>query len=211
MRGQYGGGYAYGQTLEGYREEEKVAPESSTETFAALKLSIDNWRWEGVPFYLRTGKRLAAKVSEISILFRPAPHQSFPTTAVENWQPNRLVIRIQPEEGILMRIQAKQPGTRMILGPVDMKFYYRETFRTSSPEAYETLLLDVMRGDATLFMRADQVEAAWTVIAPILEAWQNVPAADFPDYQPGSWGPESAGFLITRDGRHWLAPILTDD
>ncbi len=211
VRGQYGKGYAYGQTLDGYRQEEKVAQDSSTETFAALKLSVDNWRWEGVPFYLLTGKRLAAKVTEISIIFRPAPHQSFPTTAVENWQPNRLVIRIQPEEGITMRIQAKQPGTRMILGPVDMKFNYRETFRTSSPEAYETLLLDIMRGDATLFMRADQVEAAWTVITPILEAWQNVPAADFPNYAPGSWGPESAGFLVTRDGSHWMAPILTDE
>jgi len=184
-----------------------VAADSTTETFAALRLFIDNWRWQGVPFYLRTGKRLAEKVSQVSIQFRPVPHQSFPGSAVENWQPNRLVIRIQPEEGITLRLQAKQPGTRMVLGPVDMQFCYRDAFRTPPPEAYETLLLDVMRGDATLFMRADQVETAWSVIAPVLENWEAVPPADFPDYRPGSWGPETAGTLLTQDGRSWFEPV----
>ena len=139
------------------------------------------------------------------------PASALPPSAVENWQPNRLVIRIQPEEGILMRVQAKQPGTRMVLGPVDLKFLYEETFKTTSPAAYETLLLDVMRGDATLFMRADQVETAWSVISPILEAWQATPPADFPDYPAGSWGPETADQLITKDGRNWLAPLFAEE
>ena len=188
VRGQYGTGLADGKPVPGYREEPDVAPDSPTETFAAFKLFIDNWRWQGVPFYLRTGKRLHDKVSEVSILFRSAPHQPFPSAAVENWQPNRLMIRIQPEEGIVTRIQAKQPGTRILLGPVDMQFRYREAFRTSPPEAYETLLLDVIRGDATLFMRADQVECAWTIVTPVLEAWESVPPADFPDYPAGKLG-----------------------
>jgi glucose-6-phosphate 1-dehydrogenase len=211
VRGQYGRGEIGDREIGGYRQEDGVAAGSSTETFAALRLFIDNWRWQGIPFYLRTGKCLAAKVSEISILFRPVPHQSFPATAVENWHPNRLVIRIQPEEGITMRIQAKQPGTRMLLGAVDMQFFYRDAFSAIPPEAYETLLLDVMRGDATLFMRADQVETAWSVIAPVLEAWEGVPPADFPDYRPGSWGPESADALLTQDGRHWFEPVAKDE
>lgn len=208
VRGQYGNGTIKEKAVPGYREEAGVATDSPTETFAAFKLFIDNWRWQGVPFYLRTGKRLAAKVSEISILFRPAPHQLFPSAAVENWQPNRLIIRIQPEEGIITRIQAKQPGTRLLLGPVDMEFRYRDAFRSAPPEAYETLLLDVIRGDATLFMRADQVECAWKIVDPVLEAWESVPPGDFPDYAAGSWGPESADLLIARDGHHWLQPII---
>jgi glucose-6-phosphate 1-dehydrogenase len=208
VRGQYAAGLVGGRPVSAYRAEPAVADDSPTETFTALKLLIDNWRWEGVPFYLRTGKRLHAKVSEVAILFRPAPHQPFPSSAVESWQPNRLVIRIQPEEGIVTRIQAKQPGTQMLLGPVDMQFLYREAFKASTPEAYETLLLDIMRGDATLFMRADQVESAWSVITPILEAWDSVPPADFPNYQPGSWGPEAADLLIARDGHSWLQPAI---
>lgn len=210
VRGQYGNGTLDDLDVPGYRQEDGIAADSGTETFAALRLFIDNWRWQGVPFYLRTGKRLPAKVSQVSILFRPVPHQSFPSTSVENWQPNRLVIRIQPEEGITLRIQAKQPGTRLVLGPVDMKFCYRDTFGTVTPEAYETLLLDVMRGDATLFMRADQVEAAWSVIAPVLACWQEVPPADFPDYRPGSWGPEAAAGLPAQDGRTWFTPVPDD-
>ncbi len=214
VRGQYGAGSIDGREVKGYRHEDGVNPASNTETFAALRLLIDNWRWQGVPFYLRTGKRLPTKVSEVSILFQPVPHQPFPSTAVENWQPNRLAIHIQPEEGIVLRIQAKQPGTRMILGPVDMRFRYQDTFQSTSPEAYETLLLDVMLGDATLFMRADQVEAAWSVITPILDVWDDVPAADFPDHPAGSWGPETAEALLVRDGRSWLSPVFsgaTDD
>jgi glucose-6-phosphate 1-dehydrogenase len=142
VRGQYGDGWIQGQRAPAYREEPGVAPDSSTETFAALKLFVDNWRWQGVPFYLRTGKRLPAKVSEVSIQFRPVPHQSFPPSAVRDWQSNRLVIHIQPGEGILLRIQAKQPGLRMHLNQVDMRFTYHEAFQAPSPEAYETLLLD---------------------------------------------------------------------
>jgi len=207
VRGQYGSGQLNGEQIPGYRQEVGTAPHSGTETFAALRLFIDNWRWQGVPFYLRTGKRLAKRVSQVSILFRPVPHQSFPAAAVENWQPNRLVLQIQPEAGITLRIQAKQPGTRMLLGPVEMQFCYRDAFQTAYPEAYETLLLDVMLGDATLFMRADQVEKAWEVVAPVLEIWEAVPAADFPDYAPGSWGPEAADALLTQDGRSWFAPM----
>lgn len=130
---------------------------------------------------------------------------------MENWQPNRLVIRIQPEEGITLRVQAKQPGTRTMLGPVDTQFCYRDAFNTAYPEAYETLLLDVMRGDATLFMRADQVEKAWEVIAPVLEVWEEVSPGDFPDYLPGNWGPESADTLLTQDGRKGFAPISVEE
>ena len=211
VRGQYGPGTIGGKTVAGYREEPEVSPVSPTETYAAFKLFIDNWRWQGVPFYLRTGKRLPTKVSEVSILFRPAPHQTFPTAAVENWQPNRLIIRIQPEEGIITRIQAKQPGTRLLLGPVDMQFRYRDAFRTVPPEAYETLILDVVRGDATLFMRADQVECAWKVVEPVLDAWESVPPGDFPDYPAGSWGPEAADRLIAREGHTWLQPSLPEE
>lgn len=211
VRGQYGSGLVGGKEISAYRDEPDVAVDSPIETFAALKLVIDNWRWEGVPFYLRTGKCLQHKVSEVAIIFRPAPHHPFPSSAVENWQPNRLVIRIQPEEGIVSRIQAKQPGTQMLLGPVDMQFLYREAFKASTPEAYETLLLDIMRGDATLFMRADQVESAWSIVTPIIEAWDAVPTADFPNYQPGSWGPEAADVLIARDGHSWLQPTIKRD
>jgi glucose-6-phosphate 1-dehydrogenase len=210
VRGQYGKGEVEGKATPAYQEEPNVAPGSPTETYAALKLFIDNWRWQGVPFYLRTGKRLQSKVSEAAILFRPAPHQPFPAAAVESWQPNRLVLRIQPEEGIVTRIQVKQPGTRMLLGPVDMQFRYRKVFRTAAPEAYETLLLDVVRGDATLFMRADQVESAWAVISPVLEAWETAPPTDFPDYPAGSWGPEGADLLIAREGHSWLKPAIQD-
>ena len=208
VRGQYGRGSVAGTAQPGYREEPGVPPASPTETYAALKLYIDNWRWQGVPFYLRTGKRLPCKVSEVSILFRPAPHQLFPAAAVENWQPNRLIIHIQPEEGIVTRIQAKQPGSRLLLGPVDMQFRYRDAFKVVPPEAYETLLLDVIKGDATLFMRADQVERAWKIVEPVLEAWEAVPPGDFPDYPAGSWGPESAELLIARDGHSWLQPAI---
>jgi glucose-6-phosphate 1-dehydrogenase len=211
VRGQYGKGEVKGKPAPAYREEPNVAPGSPTETYAALKLYIDNWRWQGVPFYLRTGKRLQSKVSEAAILFRPAPHQPFPAGAVESWQPNRLVLRIQPEEGIVTRVQVKQPGTRMLLGPVDMHFRYRDVFRTAAPEAYETLLLDVMRGDATLFMRSDQVESAWGVVSPVLEAWEAAPPAGFPDYPAGSWGPEGSDLLIAGEGHSWLKPMVQDE
>jgi glucose-6-phosphate 1-dehydrogenase len=208
VRGQYGAGWIEGEHVSGYRSEERVAPDSPTETFAAVKLYVDNWRWQGVPFYLRTGKRLPAKISEVSIQFRPVPHQTFPATAVLDWRPNRLLIAIQPEEGILLRFEAKYPGLTMRLSPVIMQFYYREAFKTTPPEAYETLLLDVMRGDATLFMRADQTEAAWAILAPILEVWENIQPTDFPNYQAGTWGPEAAETLIAQDGRSWVMPTF---
>ncbi|NVN89363.1 MAG: glucose-6-phosphate dehydrogenase [Desulfuromonadales bacterium] len=208
VRGQYDRGFVEGKAVPGYREETDISPLSSTETYVALKLFIDNWRWQGIPFYLRTGKRLPSKVSEVSIIFRSPPHQLFPSAAVDNWQPNRIVIRIQPEEGIGTRIQVKQPGTRLLLGEADMQFRYREAFKAPAPEAYETLLLDVIRGDATLFMRADQVECAWNVVSPILTAWEAVPPSDFPDYAAGSWGPEAADRMIARSGHSWLQPSL---
>ena len=145
------------------------------------------------------------------IQFRPVPHQSFPTTAALAWQPNRLIIHIQPEEEIVIRFQAKRPGPILHLSPVNMRFSYRETFRTKSPEAYETLLADVMAGDATLFMRADQVEGSWSVITPILNVWENTPPADFPNYRSGAWGPKAADVLMAQDDRSWLQPILGQD
>ncbi len=209
VRGQYGEGWLYGRKVPAYRSEPDVSPDSSTETYAALKLYVDNWRWQDVPFYLRTGKRLPVRVSEVSIQFRAAPHQSFPTAAMSDWQLNRLILRIQPEEGITQRFQAKQPGPQLRLSPVEMNFSYREAFKADPPEAYETLLLDVMRGDATLFMRADQVEAAWSVLTPVLNVWDRVPPTDFPNYPAGTWGPEEAAALIVPDGGAWLTPVIS--
>jgi glucose-6-phosphate 1-dehydrogenase len=211
VRGQYGRGWIEGQRVKPYRDEPDVAADSGSETFAAIKLFVDNWRWQDVPFYLRTGKRLPARTSEVFIQFRPVPHQSFPASAIADWQPNRLALRIQPKEGIGLRFQAKQPGQTMHLSPVEMSFCYQDSFKVPAPEAYETLLLDVMRGDATLFMRADQIETAWSVITPILDVWETVTPADFPNYQAGSWGPEAAEVLIAQDGRSWLMPTVVAD
>ncbi len=210
VRGQYGAGWLEGEHVPAYRDEVGCAKDSATETFVALKLFVDNWRWQDVPFYLRTGKRLRARTSEVAIQFRPVPHQSFPSTATVGWRPNNLLIMIQPDEGIRMRFQAKQPGSVLRLSPVDMNFSYKDTYKTSSPEAYETLLADVMIGDATLFMRDDQVEASWSVIMPILNAWESVRPVDFPNYQAGTWGPESAEVLIAQDGRSWMQPTILD-
>ncbi|MBE0569736.1 MAG: glucose-6-phosphate dehydrogenase [Deltaproteobacteria bacterium] len=206
VRGQYRKGTVLREEVPGYREERRIAPESATETYAAFKFQVDNWRWQGVPFYLRTGKRLRAKASEVSVIFRSPPHQLFPSAAVGSWQPNRIVLRIQPEEGIGTRIQVKHPGARLLLGAADMQFRYSEAFKVPNPEAYETLLLDTMRGDATQFMRADQVECAWAVVAPILEAWESAPADDFHYYAAGSWGPEAAERLVAREGHSWVTP-----
>lgn len=206
VRGQYGEGWIEGEHVKSYREEPGVAGESTTETFAALKLFVDNWRWQDVPFYLRTGKRLPVKVSEVAIQFLPVPHKSFPTSTLGDWLPNQLYLHIQPGEGILLRLQAKRPGSQFHLGPVDMRFSYKEAFKASPPEAYETLLYDVMLNDATLFMRDDQVEAAWQVLTPVLDSWEAIARSDLPDYQSGTWGPEAAETLIARDGRSWLMP-----
>jgi glucose-6-phosphate 1-dehydrogenase len=206
VRGQYGPGWIRGAKVKPYRKEPGVNPESNIETFAAVKLYVDNWRWQEVPFYLRTGKHLPARVSEVVIQFKPVPHQSFPSTAIVQPEPNRLVIRIHPTEGILLRFMAKKPGEIIQLTPVDMRFTYREAFKAVPPEAYETLLLDVMLGDFTQFMRADQLEAAWSIISPILDTWDSVEPADFPNYASGSWGPEEAEVLIAQDGRAWHLP-----
>ncbi len=205
-RGQYAAGWLRGEHVPGYRDEPNVEAESNTETFAALKLFVDNWRWQNVPIYLRTGKRLPARVSEVSIHFRPVPHQAFPHNAIADMQPNCLAIHIQPDEGVLLRFEAKRPGLRMRLSPVDMRFDYGEAFEESPPEAYETLLLDVMEGDSTQFMRADQIEAAWSVIMPVLNAWEQTPPTDFPNYQAGTWGMQAASVLIAQDGRSWRMP-----
>ncbi len=210
VRGQYGPGLIQGQEVPAYRNEPGVSPDSTAETFAAVKLFVDNWRWQDIPFYLRTGKRLASKVSEIEIHFRPVPHQSFPKTAIQAWQSNRLIIHIQPREGIILAFQAKQPGPALQLSPVNMHFSYQETFKSRSPEAYETLLADVMAGDATLFMRADQVEASWSILTPILKVWENKAPKDFPNYASGTWGPETAPALIAQDGRTWLEPSINN-
>ncbi len=205
VRGQYGHGRDAGRKVPGYREEDGVERDSQTETFAAIKLYIDNWRWQGVPFYLRTGKRLPSQVSEVAIQFRAVPHQSFPVEASLGWQPSRIVMSIQPEEGITLGFQAKYPGSRMLLRPVDMRFDYRQSFKTRSPDAYETLLWDVMKNDATLFMRADQIDAAWQLLTPVLDAWAATPPSDFANYSAGTWGPESAQGLLDP-GHHWPTP-----
>ncbi|HEY8389237.1 MAG TPA: glucose-6-phosphate dehydrogenase [Parasegetibacter sp.] len=204
VRGQYSSGWMKGEKVPGYRSEKNVDPNSSVETFAAVKFYIDNWRWQNVPFYVRTGKRMHEKSTIITIQFKPAPSYAFPVEAAASWRPNRLTISIQPEMDIRLRFQAKKPGQSMSLNPVDMIFRYDEAYDDHQPEAYETLLLDVMEGNATLFMRADQVEAAWKVITPIQEAWANRPPVGFPNYAPGSWGPEDAEALIARDGHNWI-------
>jgi glucose-6-phosphate 1-dehydrogenase len=210
VRGQYGSGWLHGEQKTAYINEEDVAPNSSTETFAAVKLFIDNWRWQDVPFYMRTGKRLPVHGSQVTVTFQPVPHHSFPETAVESWHPNRLIINIQPKEGIRVTFQAKRPGPVMNLSPVHLDFSYQEAFRTASPEAYETLLLDIIIGDATLFMRADQVEVSWKVIMPVLDTWLANPPLNFPNYPAGTWGPEEADVLIAQDGRSWLQPDFND-
>lgn len=205
VRGQYAAGWIGRDDVAGYRQEENVAADSSTETFAALKLFIDNWRWQGVPFYLRTGKRLRDAVSMIAIQFKPVPHQAFPIEAIEAWQPNRLIINIQPQKGIRLRFQAKRPGLKMVLNPVEMQFNYSDSYGQEPPDAYETLLLDVLLGDQTLFMRRDQIEAAWKIIDPITDVWDATKPPGFPDYPAGSWGPEDAQALIAKDGYTWLS------
>jgi len=201
VRGQYGPGKVLGDTVPGYREEPGVDPASSTETFAALRLYFDNWRWAGVPFYLRSGKRLQKRVTEIAIEFREVPHRLF-TDSDAPLQPNILIIRIQPNEGITLRFGAKLPGQAMRIRTVNMDFRYGSSFGVKPPEAYERLLLDCMFGDSTLYARRDMVERGWEIVAPILEAWKK-PAAGFPNYEAGSWGPDAASELIERDGRKW--------
>jgi len=207
VRGQYGPGHIAGERVAGYREEPGVALQSSTETFAAVKLHIDNWRWHGVPFYLRTGKCMPRKLSQIVIGFRPVPHRMFPLHASDNFEPNRLLIGIQPEEQIVLSFQAKEPGAGMKLRGVTMDFNYDEAFGAPSREAYETLLQEVIEGSTTLFMRADQERVAWQIVEPLLQVWGSNASSSFPNYPAGSWGPASADMLLARDGRSWFNPM----
>jgi glucose-6-phosphate 1-dehydrogenase len=202
VRGQYGRGWVAAKPVTGYRQEASVDPGSETETFVAARFQVDDWRWSGVPFYLRTGKRLPKRASEIAIQFRDVPHRLFAETATDP-RPNLLAIRIQPDEGILLRFGSKVPGLGMDIRTVNMDFTYGSAFSSDAPDAYETLLLDVMLGDPSLFTRSDEVEAAWTVVTPILEAWIDGAAPDFPNYAAGTWGPEAAEALMERDGRRW--------
>jgi len=203
VRGQYAEGVVDNERVAGYRHEPDVSPTSNTETFVALKLLIDNWRWAGVPFYLRTGKSLALRATEIVIQFRRTPFVLFRNTAVKNVETNRLVIHIQPDEGISLSFGAKVPGAVMRLGLVNMDFDYKTYFGVEHGTGYERLLRDCMAGDATLFQRADMVEAGWKVIQPVLDVWHALPPRGFPNYSAGSWGPAEAEELLERDGRSW--------
>ncbi len=204
--GQYGPGIVDGKRVPGYREEPKIAPDSRVPTFAALRLMIDNWRWEGVPFFLRSGKRMAERVTEIAVQFRRPPHLLFPIDDDDEVAPNVLAIRIQPEEGISLRFQVKAPGVDLRLTPVRMVFSYDAAFGAGTHSAYETLLLDAMQGDATLFARGDQVEAAWRVIDPVVAAWEEGIPTGIPNYDAGSWGPSVAGAPTARDDAAWRIP-----
>jgi len=210
VRGQYSKGWVEGQEVPGYRSEKGVDPHSNTETFAAVKFFIDNWRWQGIPFYLRTGKRMNQTSSIITIQFKDVPHHIFANNVAETWQQNRLIISIQPEASIRLQVQSKRPGLDMVLNPVDMVFNYKGTYENDSPEAYETLLLDAMTGDQTLFMRGDQVEAAWELVMPIIHLWEHKTSLSFPNYAADSWGPEDAEALIAKDGFHWFTLPIKD-
>jgi glucose-6-phosphate 1-dehydrogenase len=204
VRGQYGPGAIGDTTVPGYREEEGVDPHSFTETYVAMKLMVDNWRWADVPFYLRSGKRMPKKLTEIAIQFKRVPHMFFHLTPQDQIEPNVMTIRIQPDEGISLKLGAKVPGPEMHIRQVQMDFSYGEAFGLNPATAYETLLLDAMHGDPTLFNRSDAVEQSWEVLSPVLETWQATrPFTTFPNYAAGAWGPAAADALLARDGRAW--------
>ncbi|MBW8746347.1 MAG: glucose-6-phosphate dehydrogenase [Acidobacteria bacterium] len=206
VRGQYGPGTVDGQKVIGYRQEDRVDPNSQTETFGALKLEIENWRWAGVPFYIRAGKRLAKRETEVTITFKQPPLHIFKGTTNDcgtQVTPNILTMRIQPDEGISLRFGAKVPGPTTNIAPVTMNFKYADAFGKSTANGYERLLLDAMLGDATLFAHRDGVEATWALFTPLLEKWAETPVSDFPNYEAGSWGPEASNELLARDGRCW--------
>jgi glucose-6-phosphate 1-dehydrogenase len=203
VRAQYSAGSVNGQPVPGYCSEEGVNPDSITETYVAIKLFVDNWRWAGVPFYLRTGKRLPKRSSEVAIQFKDVPQILFNDHPDVPLEPTVLSLRVQPEEGLSMRIASKLPGPKVRIYPVKMEFNYSSSFGGTTPEAYERLILDVMAGDATLFMRRDGVEAAWQFVMPILNHWQKIHVRDLPEYQCGTWGPVEADRVIAPDGRQW--------
>jgi glucose-6-phosphate 1-dehydrogenase len=202
VRAQYTAGVVAGEEVQGYLEEEDVPPDSETETYAALKLHVSNWRWAGVPFYLRTGKRLARKVTEIAITLKPVPHLAFQQSGSLGVQPNQIILTVQPDEGVSLSLGAKIPGNLMRIRPVNMEFHYGTTFLSQSPEAYERLILDAMRGDASLFTRDDEVEAQWSIYDPILEAWHKTHQPPLAHYPAGTDGPEEANDLLD-EGHHW--------
>ncbi|MGE5617796.1 MAG: glucose-6-phosphate dehydrogenase [Sphingomonadaceae bacterium] len=202
VRGRYEAGWIDGRPVPAYRDEPNVAPDSTTESFVALRLFIDNWRWAGTPFYLRHGKRMPSRLTEIAVQFKPAPHLPFASSDTAALEPNVLVLRLQPDEGITLRFGAKVPGMAMRIRSVNMDFLYGSSFLLPSPDAYERLLLDSLLGDHTLFTRADAVEAGWRFATPILEAWQAMGSPPEP-YPAGSWGPRAANELLARDGRRW--------
>jgi glucose-6-phosphate 1-dehydrogenase len=203
VRAQYASGMSGAEEVKGYLEEDGVPPDSTTETFAALRLEVDNWRWAGVPIYLRTGKRLARKVTEIAVTLKPVPHLAFEQEGSVGVQPNELILTMQPNEGVALQLGAKIPGSRMRIRPVNMEFLYGTAFMSQSPEAYERLILDAMRGDATLFTRDDEVEAQWTIIDPILKGWSQKPGP-LPQYPAGSGGPKEANEILVGED-HWRA------
>jgi glucose-6-phosphate 1-dehydrogenase len=204
VRGQYGPGTVDGKPVVGYREEDRVSPTSSTETFAAIRVGIENWRWAGVPFYLRAGKRLKQRVTEVTIVFKQPPLHLFKSNSSDDKiEPNIITMRIQPDEGISLRFGAKVPGPTTNLAQVNMSFSYADAFGKSSANGYERLLLDAMIGDATLFAHRDGVEATWALFTPILEEWAKVSSPTFPNYDAGSWGPDCADDLLKKDGRKW--------
>ncbi len=202
VRGQYSSGWVWGEEVPGYREEEDVSSGSTTETYVALELYIDNWRWAGVPFYARTGKRLPKRVTEIAIQFKPTPHAPFAGT--EDLEPNILVMRVQPEEGVSLKIGAKVPGSGFEIRSVNMDLLYGTAFLEEVPDAYQRLLLDLMLGDPTLFIRADETEGAWDILDPVMQAWAG--KKEIPLYPAGTWGPEEADKLPARGGRTWRRP-----
>ncbi len=202
VRGQYGRGFVEGVEVPGYREEEGVAPNSTTETFVAAKLYVDNWRWADTPFYVRMGKRLPRRETTIAIQFKRAPHPPFEETAVEGLRPNVLLIHVQPDEGLSLAIGAKVPGQGMSIRTVHMDFLYGSQFRAGIPEAYERLVLDAMLGDATLFTRSDEIEEQWSIVDAMIASWKRDRAA-FPNYSAGTWGPPSSDDLVHHDGRSW--------
>lgn len=203
VRGQYGPGMMLGEWVPGYREEPGVDPNSNTETFVAMQLFIDNWRWSDVPFYIRTGKRLPKRVTEIAVQFKEVPDVLFHRELPGEVQPNLLILRVQPDEGIMMRVESKVPGLDTRLRPVQMDFRYGSSFGQPVPEAYERLLLDAILGDSSLFARRDSVEESWDIVTPILNVWHNEKPTDFPNYAPGTWGPETSFELTERSGRRW--------
>ena len=207
VRGQYAAGEEDGKAVAGYRQEEQISDNSNTETYAALKLSIDNWRWGGVPFYVRTGKRLPRKHTTIIIQFKRAPFVLFRDTPIEKLTTNRIVLHIQPDEGITLHFGAKIPGPIVNMGAVDMDFNYQEHFGDTVSTGYERLLYDCMIGDATLFQRADMVEASWRIVTPILDVWEAIPARNFPNYKAGTWGPDEADDLLGMYNRTWKNDI----